>query len=122
MRSCSCMSRLPSGVSIIAELKKEVARSSRAVRLFLLGTRNGLGQDAASIRGIAPLSDADPLVDFEVLIVGEEVLDLLKHDRGQVLPLADIGIIREGCINGHADELFVPAMLILQIEDADRAS
>src|SRR5437868_1675434 len=71
--------------------------------------------DPARLGGIAPLPDADPLVGFEVLIVGEEMLDLLKHDRRQVLPLADVRIIRKGRVDRNADQLLVAAMLVLEV-------
>ena len=50
----------------------------------------------------------------------EEVLDLLEHDRGQVLALRDVRIIREGGVHRHADQLLVAAMLVLEVEHADR--
>src|SRR5690606_41120583 len=63
-----------------------------------------LQRDSPCFRGIAPLADADPLLAFQILVVGEEVLDLLEHDRRQVLPLADIRIIRERS-EEHTSEL-----------------
>src|SRR5438046_4852872 len=47
------------------------------------------------------------------------MLDLLEDDRGQVLALADVRIIRERRVYRHADQLLVAAMLVLQVEDAD---
>ena len=52
--------------------------------------------------------------------MGEEVLDLLEDDARQVLRFGDIRIIGEGRVDGHADQLLVAAMLVFQIEHADR--
>jgi hypothetical protein len=48
------------------------------------------------------------------------MFDLLEHDRGQVLALADIRIVREGRVHRHADQLLVAAVLVLEVEHADR--
>ena len=79
-----------------------------------------IGQDLLRVGGIAPFADTDPLLRFQIFVMLEEVLDLLKHDRRQVMPLPDIRIIREGRVDGHADELFVAAVLVFEVEDADR--
>jgi hypothetical protein len=50
----------------------------------------------------------------------KKCFDLLEHDRGQVLPLADIRIVREGRVHRHADQLLVAAVLVLEVEHADR--
>src|SRR5881409_2076027 len=80
---------------------------------FCLSPLARFEHDPPRLGGIAPLADAHPLVGLQILIVGEEMLDLLEHDRGQVLPLSDVRIIRKRRIHGHADELFIPAMLVL---------
>ena len=51
----------------------------------------------------------------------KEVLDLLKDDRGQVLGFPHVRIIGEGRIHGHTDQFFVAAMLVFQVQHADRA-
>src|SRR5690348_11369827 len=54
-----------------------------------------LEHDPPRLGGVSPLADADPFVGLEILVVGEEVLDLLEHDRREVLSLADVGVIRK---------------------------
>ena len=82
-------------------------------RTFSLA-RSIASRDSPRFGGIAPLADPDPLVGLEILVVGEEMLDLLEDDRRQVLPLADIRIIREGRVDRHADQLLVAAMFVLE--------
>src|SRR4029450_2256057 len=86
---------------------------------LFLGARDGLDDDFPRLGGVAPFANPHPFFGLEVLIVGEEMLDLLKHDRGQVLTFADVRIIRKGRIDGHADQLFVASMLVLKIENSD---
>src|SRR5436853_4397740 len=114
------MTRLPAlEATPVPEAPPKVASSG--VRCDLCpGAINGFDENPPGVGGIAPLADAHPLVDLQVLIVGEEVLDLLKDDRRQVLPLADIGVIWEGRVDRNTDQLLVAAMLVLEIEDADR--
>src|SRR4051812_37250065 len=120
MRSWRSMVRLPRWRTRSSRIGWE----SRLLRVDLveLGALDRFDQDTASVGRVTPLAHPHPLVDLEVLIVGEEMLDLLKHDRRQVLPLSDIRIIREGRVDGHADELLVTPMLVLEVEDPDRAS
>src|SRR4029079_9486867 len=113
MRSWSAMARL-----LVSEARKLADSGLFRDRLFRPLDR--FEEDPASVGGITPLADADPFLGFEVLIVSKEMLDLLKHDRWQVLPLANVGVIREGRIDGHADQLLVAAMLVLEVEDAVR--
>ena len=54
--------------------------------------------------------------------MGKEMLDLLEDDAGQILGFADIGIIRERRVHRYTDQLFIAAMLVFQIEHADRAT
>src|SRR6266446_9905998 len=103
MRSWSAMR-----ASVAGKLRK--LAGSGGLGDFFLRPLNRFGHDPAGVRGVPPLADANPLVGFEILIVGEEMLDLLEHDRRQVLPLADIGIIWEGRVDRYADQLFIAAM------------
>jgi hypothetical protein len=53
-------------------------------RLRLLpGAVDGFQDHAAGDLLIAPFDDLDPLAAFQVLVVGEEVLDLLDGDGGR---------------------------------------
>jgi hypothetical protein len=56
----------------------------------LIGPLDRFDDDLAGIRCVTPFADPDPFLGLEVLIVGEEMLDLLEDDRRKVLPLADI--------------------------------
>src|SRR6478735_4158961 len=107
MRSSSAMTRLPSWM-------RRALTESGGLGDFFLRTFDCFEQDPAGVGSVAPL------VGLEVLIVSEKMLDLLEHDRGQVLPLANVGVIRKGRVDRHADQLLVAAMLILEIKDADR--
>ena len=53
--------------------------------------------------------------------MGEEMLDLLHHDLGQITALTDLAIIREGGVDRHAKQLLIAAMLVFQIQHRDRA-
>ena len=52
--------------------------------------------------------------------MGEEMLDLLDHDRRQVVAVVDLVIIREGRIDRHGEQLLVAALVVLQQQHADR--
>src|SRR6476469_3360125 len=112
MRSRSAMARL------LGRKARKLAESGSLGDLFLRSV-NRFDEDSASVGSIAPFPDAHPFVGLEVLVVGEEVLDLLEHDRRQVLPLADVGIIREGGVDRDADQFLIAAMLILEVEHTD---
>src|SRR6478672_3678117 len=92
MRSSSAMTRLPSWM-------RRALTESGGLGDFFLRTFDCFEQDPAGVGSVAPLADADPLVGLEVLIVSEKMLDLLEHDRGQVLPLANVGVIRKGRVD-----------------------
>ena len=115
----SAMARLP---HVEATPIAELSRKSRQPSVDLCCLARSIA--STSIRRASAASpqcpDPHPLFGLEVLVVGEEMLDLLKHDRRQVLPFADVGIIRKGRVDRHADQLLVAAMLVLQVEDADR--
>ncbi len=53
--------------------------------------------------------------------MGEEMLDLLQHDRRQVATLTHVRIIRKCGIDGHADQLFIAAMFVFKVQHANRA-
>src|ERR1044071_6084263 len=109
--------------SAIARLLRSEARKlaeSGGCRDLFLRPLDRLDDDPARVGGVAPFAHAHPLVDLEILIVGEEVLDLLEDDRRQVLPLTDVRIIREGRVDRNADQFLVAAMLVLEVEHADR--
>src|SRR4051812_26381292 len=112
MRSWFDMARLLplEATRSIIQFRKSPA-SDRCGHLFLRSF-DRFEDNAARFRSISPLADPHPLVALEILIVGEEMLDLLEHDRGEVLPLADIRIIREGRIDRHADQFFIAAVLV----------
>src|SRR4051794_38620232 len=107
MRSWSAMAHL------LCSRSREAIAESGALGDRFLRARNRFDDDPARIGCIAPMADADPFVRFEVLIVGEEMLDLLKHDRWQVLPPANVSEIREGGVGGPEDDFPVPAVLVL---------
>src|SRR5690606_15112619 len=88
--------------------------------LARLGPLDRFDRDTACFSCIAPFADAHPLFGFEILVVGEEVLDLLEDDRRQVLPLGHVRVVREGRVDRHADQLLVAAVLVFQVEHADR--
>src|SRR5207245_9126589 len=77
---------------------------------------------STGLRRAASRADAHPLLGVEVLIVGEEVFDLLKYDRGQVLPLTDVGIIWQRRIDRYADQFLIATMLVLKIKNTDGTS
>src|SRR3546814_10757348 len=64
--------------------------------------------------------DPHPLFGLQILVMGEEVLDLLEDDLGQVVLLTHLGVIREGRVDGHADQLLVAAMFVFEVEHRDR--
>src|SRR5438270_12931955 len=115
MRSWSAMAHL-----LCSRSRKTIAESGALGDRFLRA-RNRFDDDPARIGGIAPMADPDPLVRFKVLIMGEEMFDLLQHDRRQILPLADIGVIRKGRVDWDADQFLIAAMLVLEVKDANRA-
>jgi hypothetical protein len=63
---------------------------------FALGALEAVDDDLLGILGIAPVTDAGPLLGLEVLIMGEEVGDLVEHDLGQMLALGDVFVVRRG--------------------------
>src|SRR5689334_24526945 len=80
------MARLPPDASkLLASARRHVA-FRRPFPARLPRALDRLDDDAPRLRRIAPFADAHPLVLFEVLIMGEEMLNLLQHDRGKVLP------------------------------------
>jgi hypothetical protein len=76
-------------------------------------TGNRFDRDLARFFCAAPGADAHPFLGFQILIVGEEMLDLLEHDVGQIRLFVHVAIIREGRIIGDTDQLFVATMLVL---------
>src|SRR5206468_12334751 len=81
---------------------------------------DGLNDDPPRIGSIPPMTDPHPLLGLEILIVGEEMLDLLEHDRRQIMALADVGIVRECRIHRDTDQLLVTPVFVLEVEDTDR--
>src|SRR3954453_13811177 len=79
-----------------------------------------LQQHALRLGGVAPASDPHPLVRLQVLVMGEEVLDLLPDYLGQVLGPADVRIIRKGRIDRNGQQLLVAAMLVFEEQDGNR--
>src|SRR3546814_19065845 len=67
-----------------------------------------------------PFADPHPLFGLQILVMGEEVLDLLEDDLGQVVLLTHLGVIREGRVDGHADQLLVAAMFVFEVEHRAR--
>src|SRR5438067_7912971 len=90
----------------------------------LPGARPGafdcVGEYALRFVGIAPAPDAHPFLGLQVFVVGEEMLDLLHHDAGQILAPGDARIIREGGIDRNGDQFLVAAVLVLKEQHADR--
>src|SRR4051794_30999038 len=115
MRSWSAIAPLLGGKA------RNLAESSGRGDIFL-GPFDRLDDDPARIGGVAPFTDADPFLGLKVLIMGEEMLDLLEHDRGQILPFADVGIIRKGRIDRNANQLLVASVLVFEVENADGTS
>lgn len=93
-------------------------RSSGGLRI--LGALDRFEHHLLCLAGPAPGADADPFLGLQILVMREEVLDLAEHDLGQIVLLADRGIIGKGRIDRDADQLLVAAMLVFQVEHRDR--
>ncbi|KIU00301.1 hypothetical protein QU38_02825, partial [Staphylococcus aureus] len=104
-----------------ASLAMTEERAVSTTPSLLLRPLDAFEDQFAGFVGVAPAQHLHPLALLEILVVLEEVLDLLEHDRRQVLPLADVRIIGEGAVHRHADQLLVAAGLVLELEHADRA-
>src|SRR3546814_323869 len=88
----------------------------------LLGVRafDRIKDDLPCFGGIAPAFDLHPFAGFQVLVMGKEMLDLLRHDLGQILRVLHIAIIGKGRVDRHAQKLFVTALFVRHLEHADR--
>src|SRR5436305_15141078 len=84
------------------------------------GAFDRVDQHALRFLGVAPAPDAHPFLGLQVFIVGEEMLDLLHHDVGQILAPGDARIIRESGIDRNGDQFLVAAVLVFQVQDRDR--
>src|SRR4029079_15309928 len=91
-----------------------VLRSARFAPL------NGVDERLLRFRGVTPAPDPDPFVLLQVFVMGEEVLDLLPDDLGQILGPANLRIIREGRIERDGQQFLVAAMLVLEEQHRDR--
>ena len=67
---------------------------------------------------VAPALGLDPLARLQVLVTGEEVLDLLDQEFADVADFLDVVEARVG---RDAEYLRVPAAVVGHVEDADRA-
>ncbi len=54
--------------------------------------------------------------------MGEEMLDLLKDDWRHILVGHNVRIIREGLIDGHAEQFFITASIVFHHQNANRAA
>src|SRR5215213_399326 len=106
MRSRLAMTRPSFGGHCNKTALESRLTSASAVRCDgRFGALDRLDQHAPGLLGIAPAADAHPFLRLEVLIMGEEMLDLLENDGRQVLPFPDIRIIRKGRVHRYADDL-----------------
>ena len=72
------------GVAVAAQPFQRLPDRPERV-LFSSGvTLDRLNGDLAGFGSIAPLAHAHPLFGFQILVVGEEVLDLLEDDVRQI--------------------------------------
>src|ERR1043166_1283857 len=80
--------------------------------LFSLGagSLDRLQDQPLGVIGVAPPLHLRPLARLEVLVVGEEVLDLLGDDRRQVVVTGNLAVIWKRPVGRHADQLFVTAL------------
>src|SRR4051812_48182725 len=61
------------------------SRKDRAARATsALGARHAIQDHFFCFGSVAPAHDLDPFAGFEILVMGEEMLDLLQGDLGQV--------------------------------------
>ena len=49
------------------------------------------------------------------------MLDLLGHDRRQIVEIVDLAVIRKGRIDRHGDQFLVAALVVVHQQHADRA-
>src|SRR3954462_14112750 len=80
--SCASARRSPSSSASPASLN--------GLRRLLADPGDRFHDDAAGVLGVAPMADPHPFLLLEILIVGEEMLDLLEDDARQVAALADV--------------------------------
>ena len=78
-----------------------------------------LEHQAARFGGVAPTEDLDPFLGLEILVMGEEMLDLLDRDRRQIGMVVDVGVALGERRRGHGEQLLVAAVLVLHQENAD---
>ncbi len=69
---------------------------------------------------IAPAFKLCPFAGFQILVMLEKMLNLLRHDGGKVVMAADFAVIRECRINGYGDQLLITALVILHQQHANR--
>src|SRR4051812_4269616 len=101
-------------------LRSMAGATSSLLRGLLPGSRDRFLDHPVRVLPAAPAADADPFFRLEVLIMGEEMLDLLAHDRRQIVGFLDLLIIREGGVDRHREDLLVAAGFILEPQHGDR--
>src|SRR3546814_13685798 len=86
-------------------------RSTRTDTLFPYTTlfRSAFEDDFLRFVDVAPAAELDPFAGFEILVVGEEMLDLLQHDLGHVPVGLDLVVIGKGRVDRDAQQLFIAA-------------
>src|SRR5438105_10676615 len=76
-------------------------------------------EDLLRLVAVAPAARLGPLRRLEILVALEEVLDLVAQ---LVLDVVDVGDALELRVaERYAEELLVGALLVLHVEDTDRA-
>src|ERR1700722_15024365 len=97
-----------------------IGRAVSASSSFLRRSAMDAGQDPFMRFGrTAPANDLDPFARLEVLVVGEEMLDLLQRYLRQIDVARDAGVALGELGGRYGDDLFIATRLVLHHEHAN---
>ncbi|MNT03641.1 hypothetical protein D3C72_1381880 [compost metagenome] len=79
------------------------------------------GDQLGGFAGVAPTVDRDRLALLQILVAGEEVLDLLDQDGGQLTVAGNLGVVGVQLVDRHGQDLLVAAGFVDHLQHADGA-